>query len=297
MKHVYCHTDADGYCAASAIICLIDHEAQIHPVNYGWKVDFSMLKPEDTVYVVDYSFTPEQWAELFGRVPEPGVFWFDHHEEAVKQTYALYPELPPYLGRNGLSGCEMVWSHFLGTDEVPGFVQLVGDWDTWRWKQPGFEPSRANAVRWFQRGLSRRDIADMRMWQDLWGECQALDKITLLQLIIGDGQIIDEAFNQHYAVMWRTLGFNSTIGGIPCNVLNTRGNSLMFDGIPEGQRLPIQAGFTHDGETYRVQLFSDTEDVGEIARHYRGGGHKGAAGFQCRIWPFGVVERVYHKKG
>jgi nanoRNase/pAp phosphatase (c-di-AMP/oligoRNAs hydrolase) len=44
--------------------------------------------------------------------------------------------------------------------------------------------------------------------------------------------------------------------------------------------------FVFDGEQYTVSLYSKTVDVSEIAKKYGGGGHKGAAGFQCKKLPF-----------
>jgi len=298
MNHIFCHTDADGYCAAAAVRELVDPEARVIPMSYHYAVDFTGIARGDIVWVLDFSFGETlAWEILITRVGGvQNIRWFDHHPSAEKWRLA-YPDMPGTF--SGLhSGAELVWDHLLPKPTayavpfatLPRFVRLVGDWDTWRWQAPGFATEMAEAVRAFERGLSRYDIGDMSLWHDLWLD----DGGIYLETILENGRILDEAWTQHYAVRWRTFGFNASIGGVECNVINDRGNSLMFDSVED--RKPIQAAFVYDGEKFLVSLYSATVDVGEIALAFGGGGHRGAAGFRCEKLPFKARVHHYQKR-
>ena len=60
----------------------------------------------------------------------------------------------------------------------------------------------------------------------------------------------------------------------------------VFDSLDPDYKTPLYIMYVHDGEKYAVSLRSDSVDVSEIAKKYGGGGHKGAAGFQCQKLPW-----------
>ena len=54
---------------------------------------------------------------------------------------------------------------------------------------------------------------------------------------------------------------------------------------------PIVIAYYWDGGRWKISLYSEKVDVSEIAKAYGGGGHKGAAGFQCGALPFDTIPK------
>ena len=52
--------------------------------------------------------------------------------------------------------------------------------------------------------------------------------------------------------------------------------------------------FVFDGSKWTVSIYSTNKniDCSELAKKYGGGGHKGAAGFQCENLPFSITLRI-----
>lgn len=88
--------------------------------------------------------------------------------------------------------------------------------------------------------------------------------------------------------MIKACSFYSSLEGYRVIVCNTPcGNSLVFDSV-DSDTYDIMSVFFFDGKQYTVSLYSTKKeiDVSEIAKKHGGGGHKGAAGFQCKELPF-----------
>ena len=70
-------------------------------------------------------------------------------------------------------------------------------------------------------------------------------------------------------------------------------NSKLFDSVYDPDKHHMMVTFVRmklPAEKWTVSMYSTREDVecGEVAVKYGGGGHKGAAGFQCDKLPFSV---------
>ena len=90
------------------------------------------------------------------------------------------------------------------------------------------------------------------------------------------------------------LGWTSTFENRRCLCINMAMSHQDFDQATFSIH-PIIVTYLHDGEQFRVALYSDPAsgiDVGEIARQRGGGGHRNAAGFRCKTLPM-IKEAAY----
>ena len=70
-------------------------------------------------------------------------------------------------------------------------------------------------------------------------------------------------------------------------------NSQMFDSIWNPDKHDAMCTFCWKKDKWTVSLYStkDNVDVSEICKARGGGGHKGAAGFQCSELPSGFLKQ------
>jgi nanoRNase/pAp phosphatase (c-di-AMP/oligoRNAs hydrolase) len=72
--------------------------------------------------------------------------------------------------------------------------------------------------------------------------------------------------------------------GLKCIAVNRlMANSKFFDSVWDPHTYDAMLSFGWRGSQWTVSLYTDRPDidVSEVARKRGGGGHKGAAGFQC----------------
>ncbi len=84
-------------------------------------------------------------------------------------------------------------------------------------------------------------------------------------------------------------GFDTTMDGLRCVAINRMlTNSQMFDSVWDPEKYDAMLTFGWRKGQWTVSLYStkDDVDVSVIAKNRGGGGHKGAAGFQCSELPF-----------
>lgn len=284
---VYClhHNDLDGRCAA-AVVRLAEKKHRGHEVvtrgcaykdDFG---DFSFIPEKALVYVVDFSFQGKgAWEKLLERASK--VIWFDHHKTAMEvpgPQHAL--EGTRKVGKQ--AACSLVWEHLCGVP-IPKTVVLVSDYDSWTFQ---FE----NETRSFHAGmLIEPTLPESALWSKLFSEGPATD--VLLERIQIQGKTVLAYQVQQNAEYLQSFAYPVPFekhNAIVCNRGKT--NSLLFASAEDAFDLRIATVF--DGTVWTVSLYSKKVDVGAIAKKYGGGGHTGAAGFQCAELPFKVKKAV-----
>ena len=105
------------------------------------------------VYIVDFSFSPEDMTILSGMVENGNLITLDHHKSALERFEKAWGSRPlgPGLEEktftfNGAcryilvdmrsSGATLAWKHFYAEKEVPKLLAHVEDYDLWRHKFP-----------------------------------------------------------------------------------------------------------------------------------------------------------------
>lgn len=300
---VFYHNDMDGKCAAHVVLQL-DHGAESGtstiPMNYGLDFPFEHIGKDEKVYILDFSIEPADMKKLL-EITER-VIWIDHHKTAIERYSDFLWVDSGMAERTGSetdisgirstwgAGCELAYAYLYacnrgvrlheGISATPEYVYLIGDRDTWTFKH-------GDRTRHFFAGLESYDTApNAKVWDALVNDPDGYE----LASIITDGNTIQRYKTITQQESARNHGFWIEFAGHHCYAVNGGRRSEPFEAVvPEAE---IWISFRYmPGGWWTVWLYSDKIDVSEIAKQYehngkRGGGHKGAAGFQCDYPPF-----------
>ncbi len=296
MIHIYHHNDADGRLSAAIVIDYIDYHAaavpfKLHECSYGPVPSFDDLGPNDTVWIVDYSFKDADFARLVEQVGEAHIIWIDHHASCKDSSYLSLMGERSFVNK-GPAACQLVWEYLYSKDPPEPFVvSLVGDYDSWAMRR---EP----ACRQFYEACK----ADERLMAPA-GWVPLLSDEKYVGDMILRGHSILRSRDGYLAGLRKSFGYMALLA-------DPRWSPLDFD--ERGQHLAVPAlnvqqfgsaaftveqmasslfciAYCHDGREFRVSLYSENPDVdcGQIAKAFGGGGHRGAAGFKCEALPWG----------
>lgn len=301
MKVLY-HNDMDGKCAAHVVLSL-DYRAEpgtcTIPMNYGLDVPFEHIGKDEAIYIVDFSIEPADMKKLLGITEN--VIWIDHHKTAIEK-YKDFRWVDSGMAKRSGSesdiagvrstwgaGCELTYAYLYannngvplhnGIIKTPEYVYLIGDRDTWTFKH-------GKRTRHFFAGLQAEDMSpDSPIWDVLRADGEA--KVDQVVTVGGYIQRYKDRTQQDFAL---ERGFWVDFADHRCYAVNGDRGSEPFEAVVPEAEVWIAFSYMPDGY-WTVSLYSDKVDVSEIAKQYeyqgkRGGGHKGASGFQCAYPPF-----------
>jgi oligoribonuclease NrnB/cAMP/cGMP phosphodiesterase (DHH superfamily) len=279
MKCFY-HDDMDGKCAGAIVYKFykLDRDftdetgekCEFLRINYKDHFPFDRILPGETIVIVDFSL---QKAGDFERLLEitDNVTWIDHHKTAIEMHGDL--DLRG-IRQDGVSGCELTWKFFYPSLPTPRVVLLLGDYDVWAFKY-GEETNRLQTgIRLYR--TSPESIMWTRWLNPLY---TPIDELR-------DGQISLDYRNNYYAGLIKAWSFFTDFEGykaVACNAGSV--SSQLFDSVTEDYDLMMP--FCFDGKQWTVSIYTKKDiDCSALAKKYGGGGHKQAAGFQCKELPF-----------
>lgn len=319
MKCFY-HNDNDGKAAAFCVYAWVgihdnlpDTPFDFVPMDYGRPFPLADIRPNEQVYIVDYSITPDEMRQLLAITKD--VTWIDHHKTAIAKYDGF--EVPIRgIRKDGEAACSLAWKYVhwwtargAGPErfdagcpvrglEVPLFIELIADRDVWAWQRGAMTAE-------FHAGLALYDTGPGSevWWQLLDREIEPLPPPNtgnaeakrrgdaFWEKLLAEGRAILRYNKQRYADLCSAIAFDADFEGHRCRAINiAKTGSEVFGGekgaLPEGYDICVT--FYHDGQQFTVSLYSNTVDVSEIAKQYGGGGHRGAAGFQCGALPFSL---------
>lgn len=283
MKIVH-HNDADGKCAAFWVLQCAhvrrdDSLIEFIEMNYDKKFPLKDIKPNEDVYIVDYSIEPCEMRELLSITPN--VVWIDHHITAIEK-YKDFDDIPG-LRVDGVAACLLTWAYFNAMPNqhlipymcklAPWFTKLIADNDVWQFRY-------GDDTRYFCTALNSKDMSPMG---PVWAELYSSPEYT--RDMIKEGEIMMQ-FRDGWAAGYMKIGFETEFEGHLCYACNLgKCNSDFFKSLPKG-KYDIFMPFVFNGDCWNVSMYSKKVDVSEIAKKYGGGGHKGASGFHCDVLPF-----------
>jgi uncharacterized protein len=292
MIHVFYHSaDLDGH-ASGAICKYAMPDAVLHGINYGDAFPWEIIKPVDTVYMVDFSLQP--FSDMMRLDSVCDLVWIDHHKSAIEEYHAAYEDHPPngdFTLDTNFAACELVWKHLSmfsiisGVDvshltgrEIPLSVHYLGRYDIWKHEDvPGSLE--------FQYGMRLQNTwpTNQELWQSLFvNEGLTHDIREDGKLCLTYERVQNEKFASAYA-------FETELDGLRCIAVN-KGftNSLVFESVYDPAKHDAMLAFGYRGGKWTVSLYATKPeiDVSVICKARGGGGHKGAAGFQCETLPF-----------
>ena len=131
MKIFYHSADLDGHCSG-ALLKDAFPEAELKPINYGEPFPWSEIKPDEEIYMVDFSLEPISDIWKLKSVCDRLV-WIDHHKSAIEAYYIEAQKRNDQFiegyRRIGKAGCELTWSWLHPTKKMPEFIELLGRHD------------------------------------------------------------------------------------------------------------------------------------------------------------------------
>lgn len=275
MKCFY-HTDMDGKCAAAIVYRKYKgsgETAEYIPINYNHDFPFADIGKNETVIIVDFSLQKPGEFERLLEITE-NIIWIDHHKTAIEKHSHLVGKIKG-IQRDGSAGCELTWEYFFPGEPMPKVVKLLGDYDTWTYKY-------GDETRYLQTGIHLEETNPESPNWDEWFKIES----DILDNIIMNGNTCFRYQANKNAGMIKGWAFFTEFEGykaVACNQGST--NSLLFDSVEEDFDLMLP--FCFDGKQWTVSIYSTKDiDCGTLAKKYGGGGHKKAAGFQCKELPF-----------
>lgn len=295
MKCFY-HNDLDGRCAAFCVFSWVGikpdengkMESEFIEINYNKRFPIEKIRRGEQVWIVDFSISPAEMNELLDITDD--VTWIDHHKTAIEK-YADFGREIRGVRKDGEAGCALTFKYMHWWTErgdgdinidlenrdipVPTFIQLTEDWDIWKF-QYGEQTKR------FHVGCEMEDTHPM---SEFWWEC--LD-VEFVNRVAENGEIALRFRDRWAKNFMKSWSFPVSFEGHKCIAANIGScNSEYFQSVENGY--DILMPFVFDGKRWSVSLYSQTVDVGAIAKKYGGGGHVRAAGFQCDVLPFVVA--------
>ena len=267
------HNDLDGKCAAAIVAKKfngMNERLLFLKMDYKDHLELEKIGVVEDVIIVDFSFNPEMM-DLLTSHTAGEITWIDHHVTAKDFPYQYLSGLRNF-GEKDSAGCELTWEYFLLDDKVPLAVQLIGDYDKWALK---LSDSKS-----FYEGMKLvPNEPSSSIWEKLFydnANCKRIIQMGKVAILYQDNYCEN---------LCKSFGYKTELDGIKAYACN----QYMFGSGGFGKRFheyPICIAYIHDGEKFMVSLYSETVDVGQIAKRHGGGGHKGASGFICEELPF-----------
>ena len=305
---VYTHHDLDGVgCAILAKIAFADDVVDIEYCGYddiNEKVSefFESGKDRDyyRIYITDLSIR-ESLADVIDRYGSGKWTLLDHHATATGLNKYGWCKInvfadDVYYGELKTCGTELFYDSLLcdgyfdamsdSTKETLWtFVQMVRDWDTWRWKDLGEEGERSKWLNDLLYIYGREEFIKwvMNLVRDDVGGVEFSE--TDLQLLANSQRSLDEFVCRKNNEL---IVFNDRFGKLCGVVFAERYFSELGNRLSElHPELDYIAMIDVAGRKVSYRTVKDDIDLGkEIAHAYGGGGHAKAAGstFGEEVW-------------
>ena len=253
----------DGFAAAWAAWRALGEQADYMPMKYGDSIEGMDLAGR-SIYLVDFSLDLKQTEALCAVAKAVTVI--DHHVTAEWLGLLAVDQKLRFIYDENHSGCVLTWMFFFPGAALPPIFPYIEDWDLWRFDHP-----RTKAV---CAGLDSIPREFMK-WKTHYA--------SIPDLVARGHGILDYKAQQIEAIASRPMFCKIGRFEVPCvntMLLSSEVCEALYQRWPQR---PFVAAFyfRHDGKVKWSLRSSQTgADVSEVARIYRGGGHKHAAGFE-----------------
>jgi len=203
------------------------------------------------------------------------IIWIDHHKTAIEQHKHIDADCRG-VRKDGVAGCVLAWQFFYPDKQVPRIVQMLGDYDIWDFNCFGEDLNILQAgIRLYS---NEPEALNWSPW--LSNNEEAFSNV------MEKGRTALEYRNSYYASLIKGWSFFAEFEGykaVCCNAGSV--SSQLFDSVTEDYDLAMP--FIFDGKQWTVSVYTKKDiDCSVLAKKHGGGGHKKAAGFQCKELPF-----------
>lgn len=294
MKCFYHSADLDGKCSA-AIVRRKYPEIELIGINYGEPFPWGSIEHGEPVIMVDFALQP--FSDMLRLAELASLVWIDHHKTAMaeadkagwfhegqREGYFVDDQcFVPGLRRIGRGACAWTWEYLFSDEQMPRSIQLIAAYDVWDHHAPDCLP--------FQNGMSLVDNGpEAEIWRMLIYPGMMTEDRAMHQIVI-DGTAIMEYRRRQSEAGAKSLCFDVEIDGLKLLAANVgQTNSQFFDSQWDPEKYHAMCAFVWrpSAGAWSVSLYSTRADVdcGSVCKARGGGGHKGAAGFQCDELPF-----------
>jgi len=291
MVNIFYHKkDLDGHCSGAIARyyyeCIKKKTVKMWPIDYGEEFPIDELEEGADVVLVDYHI--DDFSQLMALSRKTYLVVIDHHKSFVDTVKENGVELVGYI-ESGKAACELAWEYFFNK-EIPLFVILLGRYDVW--DQSGEIADWDRVVYPFQLGMrlfnydpQNDDAFDK--WKVLFSLKNNYKEIEyFVKNNITTGKTIIDYQKLKNASFVDMFSFETNFDGFRAICMNSaEANSILFQSKWDESKYDIMFRYNFNGKHYIVSLYTTKKqeiDCSAIAKKYGGGGHVGAAGFQCK---------------
>ena len=253
----------DGFASAYIAHRVLGNKAKYIPMSYNEKVGFYKNK---NILVCDFSFEEEEIKKLLKN--KNFVYTIDHHKTAIEKLKNISDKYKKIDLDH--SGAYLTWKYFYPKKKTPLFVKLVEDYDLWTFKHEETKPFNIavgllpySFTRWsnleddvYVNKLVKKGKIIMIYQNNVIARESKKCKITK--------QTIDE---KEYKIAYKNTN---------C-CINEIGNELV-----KKKNCDFAVCYYYDDSSdstkFSLRSIDTKTDVSEIARFYKGGGHRNASG-------------------
>ena len=253
---IYHANCTDGFGAAFSAWKLLGNRAEYHARAHGHKPPNVKGK---NVVILDFSFDNKTTKKLIKDANN--LLVIDHHKSAMVELH----DISNTIFDMSKSGATMSWEFFHPGKEAPKFIQYITDRDLWKWELP----------------YSKEFSAAFDMVPFEFEEFEKFE----------DDSVFDDAVKRGSFI----LAYSKTVIKKVCEKAVSRKYKDMDVLVVNSSHWMSEIGaklspdcdfaliwhYDHNDQRTKVSLraFHDHIDVSEIAKTFKGGGHKKAAGF------------------
>jgi oligoribonuclease NrnB/cAMP/cGMP phosphodiesterase (DHH superfamily) len=253
---IYHANCTDGFGSAFSAWKLLGNRAEYHACTHGTKPPNVKGK---NVVILDFSFDNKTTKRLIKDANN--LLIIDHHKSAMVELH----DISNTIFDMNKSGATMSWEFFHPGKEPPKFIQYITDRDLWKWELP----------------YSKEFSAAFDMVPFEFEEFEKFE----------DDSVFDDAVKRGSFI----LAYSKTVVKKVCEKATSKKYKDMDVLVVNSSHWMSEIGaklspdcdfaliwfYSHDEQKTKVSLrsFHDHVDVSEIAKDFRGGGHRKAAGF------------------
>jgi len=282
--------------------------------------DYGDLIPDlsnyDKVIMCDISFSRSIMIELLNKY-DNNLIWIDHHFGAIRDIVGIHhinkEGVDVSTAFNGIrhskfAACELTWKYFFPNEEIPEIVRLLGRYDCFGHKGTKEEQKVLEFQYGARQVISNYKEAYLWLKQEINELPNTLIDDTVLYILWNKGKSIYQYLcteaKQIYkkALPIKLLEENNSEDGT-CLYYTRK-----FLCVNQERFNPINFGINYHKEGYdgfacfwlkdskwNFSLYNDNGNVdcSIIAKEYKGGGHKGAAGF---IVDFNELSKIINEQ-
>jgi oligoribonuclease NrnB/cAMP/cGMP phosphodiesterase (DHH superfamily) len=253
---IYHANCTDGFGSAFSAWKLLGNRAEYYACTHGSKPPNVKGK---NVVILDFSFDNKTTKKLIKDANN--LLVIDHHKSAMVELH----DISNTIFDMNKSGATMSWEFFHPGKEPPKFIQYITDRDLWKWELP----------------YSKEFSAAFDMVPFEFEEFEKFE----------DDSVFDDAVKRGSFI----LAYSKTVVKKVCEKATSKKYKDMDVLVVNSSHWMSEIGaklspdcdfaliwfYSHDEQKTKVSLrsFHDHVDVSEIAKDFRGGGHRKAAGF------------------